>query len=428
MKVTKRRDAWVCDWYDYSKRRVKVFATKRDAEDFAADWRRDQRQRVRPTVDAHITLGDFAPIFLGRCRAMDIKPRTVERYESALRVHIVPALGGKRVRELDRPTVEGFILTKRNEEESRQGQKGEEMEGRRRLARGTVLHLLMTLSGIMRAAVAMQLVVSNPLSGLTKDLRLTKKKREKGKVKAFAQEQLVRFLSVSAKTAPEVFPAFAVMGLAGLRVGEAMALKWSHIDFVGGRIHVSEQLSGTTKTEGERDVEISPTLREILLDLRATASDEALGEPRSPYALFPAFSVSADRRAEQRVVKLIRRRMQRVLQLAGLPQWHTPHSLRHSFASILISKGKPIAYVQQALGHASISMTVDTYGSWLPMEAPGAVDVLGEGLLEALTEQPVTKAASTGNIPKRAKEKVPMYSSTSSRPQTTYPRSPCTCT
>jgi integrase len=67
--------------------------------------------------------------------------------------------------------------------------------------------------------------------------------------------------------------------------------------------------------------------------------------------------------------------------LAGHGLHHTPHSLRHSFASILLSKGKPILYVKDALGHASIQMTtVDTYGSWLPIEAPSAVDVLGAAL------------------------------------------------
>jgi integrase len=405
VKVSKRRGAWVVDYYDFGKRRVKAFPTKRDAEDFAADTRKKQQQRVRPTVDAHITVKEFSTVFLERCKGLGIKPRTIDRYEGALRVHIEPALGDKRVRDLDRPTVEAFIIAKRNETESRQGQRGADMEGRRKLAKGTVLHLLMTLSGLMRAAIAVQLLPSNPLSGLTKDLRLSRRRKgERGRVKAFDQGQLVRFLVMAREHAPDVFPAFAVMGLAGLRVGEAMGLKWPNVDLVGKRLHVAEQISGTTdeaagtlKDGEERDVEIADALVTILRDVQAHHRQEAfrLGQPMPRYALFPCFEESTDRKAEQRVVKLIRRRMQRVLQLAGLPGHHTPHSLRHSFASILISKGKPIAYVQQALGHASISMTVDTYGSWLPVEAPGAVNVLAEGLSAAL---PVTNQAVTGNI------------------------------
>jgi integrase len=118
---------------------------------------------------------------------------------------------------LDRPTVEALIATKRLGDESRHGQKGDDAAGRLTLAKGTVLHLPMTVSAI-------------PQSGA----------------------------------------------------------------------------------------------------LRAAAR-------------LQAFSESVDRKAEQPVVKVIRRRMQRVLQLAGLPPHHTPHSHRHSFASILISKGCPIA-------------------------------------------------------------------------------------
>ena len=103
-----------------------------------------------------------------------LNPLSLE--EKHLRVHILPALGDRRVRELDRPTVEGFLMAKKLGDESRQGQKTEQA-GRRKLAGGTVLHLLMTLSAIMRAAVSVQLLVANPLSGLTKDLRLTKRRK-----------------------------------------------------------------------------------------------------------------------------------------------------------------------------------------------------------------------------------------------------------
>jgi len=61
---------------------------------------------------------------------------------------------------------------------------------------------------------------------------------------------------------------------------------------------------------------------------------------------------------------------------AGPRSFFTPHSLRHTFASILLSDGVSPAYVQRQLGHASIKLTVDTYGKWLPMENKAAVDRL----------------------------------------------------
>jgi len=66
----------------------------------------------------------------------------------------------------------------------------------------------------------------------------------------------------------------------------------------------------------------------------------------------------------------------RLLKRAKLPNHFTPHSLRHTFASQLLQQGESPAYVQRQLGHASIKLTVDTYGKWLPMGNKAAVDGL----------------------------------------------------
>jgi len=70
----------------------------------------------------------------------------------------------------------------------------------------------------------------------------------------------------------------------------------------------------------------------------------------------------------------VRRVFGRLLKAAGLP----PHSLRHTFASLLLQQGESPAYVQRQLGHASIQLTVDTYGKWLPMGNKAAVNRLDD--------------------------------------------------
>jgi hypothetical protein len=74
----------------------------------------------------------------------------------------------------------------------------------------------------------------------------------------------------------------------------------------------------------------------------------------------------------------VEKAFKRVLKAAGLPLHHSPHSLRHTFASLLPQQGEAIQYVQRMLGHASITLTVDIYGKWLPMGKKAAVDRLGE--------------------------------------------------
>ena len=52
------------------------------------------------------------------------------------------------------------------------------------------------------------------------------------------------------------------------------------------------------------------------------------------------------------------------------------HDLRHTFATLLIQNGEPLAYVRDQLGHASIKMTVDTYTHWIPGSNRKAMDRL----------------------------------------------------
>ena len=64
------------------------------------------------------------------------------------------------------------------------------------------------------------------------------------------------------------------------------------------------------------------------------------------------------------------------LKAAGLPLHHSPHDLRHTWASLLLQQGESIQHVQRMLGNASIALTVDTCGKW-PMGNKAAVNGLG---------------------------------------------------
>ena len=63
--------------------------------------------------------------------------------------------------------------------------------------------------------------------------------------------------------------------------------------------------------------------------------------------------------------------------------WRPPNN-----GARLLQQGESIQYVQRMLGHASITLTVDTYGKWLPMGNKAAVDRLDE----------VARAADGGNL------------------------------
>ena len=72
----------------------------------------------------------------------------------------------------------------------------------------------------------------------------------------------------------------------------------------------------------------------------------------------------------------VRRAMRHVLEQAKLPLHFSPHCLRHTYASLMLQQGESLTYVQRQLGHASINLTADTYGKWLPLGNKAAVDRL----------------------------------------------------
>ena len=69
--------------------------------------------------------------------------------------------------------------------------------------------------------------------------------------------------------------------------------------------------------------------------------------------------------------------LKNVLKKAGLPDIRF-HDLRHSTATLLLSKGVHPKVVQEILGHSEISMTMDTYSHVLPTMQKNAMDELND--------------------------------------------------
>jgi integrase len=89
----------------------------------------------------------------------------------------------------------------------------------------------------------------------------------------------------------------------------------------------------------------------------------------------------------------VRKVFRKCLKAAKLPRHVTPHCLRHTFASLLLQAGESAQYVQEQLGHASITLTVDTYGKWQPKTpVRGSVNLLGDLLGSKLGSRPPGRA------------------------------------
>ena len=120
----------------------------------------------------------------------------------------------------------------------------------------------------------------------------------------------------------------------GMRLGEITNLHWADVDLDRRTIRVTNQGTFRTKSHKERYIPIHDQLHAILVDL-----------PKTGLTLWP---LKAD---------TLYRRLKRAVCKAGLPDDITFHTLRHTFATRLVQLGQPLAHIQTAMGHSTISVT-----------------------------------------------------------------------
>ncbi|MBY0421057.1 MAG: tyrosine recombinase XerC [Parvularculaceae bacterium] len=130
---------------------------------------------------------------------------------------------------------------------------------------------------------------------------------------------------------------FTLLWGAGLRIAEALALRWADAPF-GQRLRIRG------KGGKSREAPVIDEVREAVERYRAVCPFEggplfygARGGPLSP--------------------RLAQSAMQALRMKLGLPDSATPHALRHSFATHLLAAGADLRAVQELLGHASIAAT-----------------------------------------------------------------------
>jgi integrase/recombinase XerC len=126
----------------------------------------------------------------------------------------------------------------------------------------------------------------------------------------------------------------------GLRISEALGLTL-------GEAPRGEVLVVTGKGNKQRHVPVLPVVSEAIADYLAAC----------PYPLAKDGALFVGARGGPLSPRLVQRQMQLLRGMLGLPDTATPHALRHSFATHLLSGGGDLRAIQELLGHASLSTT-----------------------------------------------------------------------
>lgn len=339
---------WVFVCYQ-GKRISKKVGSKRDAERVASEIRVRLARGEFGFKDQEVpTFGKYVDEWLRTYARHELKPRTRKGYESVINKHLKPRFGPKRLDQITRPEFRKFLYEKLNEDP----------------AANTVKNIKVVMGSIMSSAVEDGLIPDNPASRLG---RIFRAKAENNEIRPLTFEEAATFLETCKTYFPKYYPFFLLLLRTGMRLGEALALKWEDIDFHGGFIEVrrSASLGKITipKSGRTRRVEMSRHLAQVLKDLLTQRKREAL---QKGWGEVPEWVFCNERGNMINQANLRHRVFHKILERAGLRRIRI-HDLRHTYATHRILLGHSIARVSRDLGHASIKITVDTYYHWLPV-------------------------------------------------------------
>jgi len=265
---------------------------------------------------------------------------------------------------------------------------------KRPLARGTLKNTLNTLHAILERAAEDGLIQRNPAVGLTRDIRSTTA-TQAPEVEIFTREELGRILAAAQREWPAWHTFLLTLARAGLRLGEAVGLEWRDVDFdqrvliVRRSVNNAKGRESAPKNGKGRRVDMSRQLATSLWAQKSLREAEAalagFAMPERVFATPKGEPIRDDAFRRDVWAKILRRENLR---------YRKPHTLRHSFVSLLIEAGKPLTYIQQQLGHHSPAFTLAVYGHLLPRGDRRAVDRLDDELAPSAT---VRNPRATGN-------------------------------
>jgi integrase len=360
----KRRKTWNFLWWEEGKRRSKQIGTMSQFPTKASAWRAakplrdavENQTQVNPTTPCRVR----SLIERYRAEKMPRRYSTRRSYDAWLSNHVIPKWGECEITDVQaRPAelwLESLVLTPRS----------------RAAVRG-LLRILwefaMWCGDVPTQRNPMELVTIKGASKRT------------SKPRSLAVEEFQRFIVHLG----EPFHIIALVCVCfGLRISEALALKWGDVDWLNGKLSVQRgivrQRVDDVKTEtSHKAITITQAMIEALKTWKQTtqfttqedwifASPAQLGRlPWSADSVNDAYKKAAS--------------------TAGIPHVST-HSMRHTYRSWLDAVGTPIAVQQKLMRHADIRTTMNTYGDVVTDEmASAALKVAGLALNGSQTDR-----------------------------------------
>lgn len=386
------RETWICDYIDGAgTRRHKSFAKKKDADAFLVTARVEVRDGVHVADAATTTVKDAGEKWLATCEAGGLERSTLHQYRTHLEQHIVPFIGRLLLSKVTVPLVRSF------QDKLRDAGRSAVMVRRVTTSLGSLLADAQERGTASRNAVREMSRARGKAAARKGDKR--QKARLRIGVDIPTREEISQIIH---QLEGRHRPFFLTAIFTGLRASELRGLRWQDVDFDKAELHVRQradryqQIGMPKSSAGQRKIPLPPMVANALKEwklacpLKDTGRNDADGSP--VMALDLAFPTAAGK--PQSLGNIIRRGLWPVQIAAGVSvpkmdgegksvadkkgkpiveaKYTGLHALRHFYASWCINRpedgglGLPPKIVQDRMGHATISLTMDTYSHLFP--------------------------------------------------------------
>jgi integrase len=318
---------------DGSQRQKRGFTTRREARRWRAEiTTRAAAGGVKPSPKE--SFGEFFDRWLEK-RKPYLELGTWHDYEIHGRLRIKPFFAHKRPTDIGQDLVEEWLVDL----------------SEKQLSVKTINNAFGVLITCLNHALDRGVIASNPA------VRVERLPNEHREMDYLRLDEIPRYLEACADY---YLPLAEVLIATGLRISEALALRWFDVDFDRQLILVqrSRKKGGTGSTKGDRSrqVNIGPRLVGILTALRARVSEAATSDSSHELVF------RGPRGGELHRSDVSRDLHKEALRDAGLRTSLRLHDLRHTAAATWLQCNLPLIYVQRQLGHATIQTTEKQYG------------------------------------------------------------------
>jgi integrase len=341
--IYRRKDgSWVAQYTIGDKRRYIYGKTRKDV---AARLSKAIAERDSGLVydSANVKVADYLDRWLDSLRDT-LRKRTWRRHEEITRLHLKPTLGNVKLDKLGALQVQTLYRSKLDAG----------------LSPRTVQIIHATLHKALKQAVRWSLIPRNVCEVVVPP------RVPKSEIKPLDARQAKKLLDTAKDTQPGFYVLYVLAVTTGMRNGEILGLQWRDIDLDAGTLQVRRTVfNGVVSTP-----KTARSNRGIRLPKMAVDALRQL--PRSSEWVF-----SSKNGTSLSVHNLHNRSWKPLLRDAGLPDIRF-HDLRHTCATLLLSKGVHPKLVQELLGHSSIEITLDTYSHVLPSMGDGVATAMDD--------------------------------------------------